>query len=143
MDKPASAHRRKSQVFVEIPPSPLVSSRSGGANPRAPQENTPLKTVAMNVDHPEPPTSSPTSNKLKRKSMGAPHSEHEGDGTRPPKSKKPKTDARSKPDATADTAGMSAKGPKGKKSTDSQENTLRCHQCTRQFEPSSKHIVWN
>lgn len=142
MNTPASALRRKSQVFVEIPPSPLVSSRSGGGNHRVPHENTPLKAVAMNVDHPEPSSSSPTSNKLKRKSMGAPQTDHEGEGdARPPHSKKLKTDARSKTNGAADPAGKSGKGGKTEKKSDGQENTVRCHQCTRQSEPAGKHTA--
>ncbi|OJT06965.1 hypothetical protein TRAPUB_2166 [Trametes pubescens] len=138
MNTPASALRRKSQVFVEIPPSPLVSSRSGGGNHRVQQENTPLKAVAMNVDHPEPSSSSPTSNKLKRKSMGATQTDHEDEGgVRPPKSKKAKIDAHSKANGVAEPTGKSGKGAKAEKKSDGQENTVRCHQCTRQSEPTA------
>ncbi|EIW63569.1 uncharacterized protein TRAVEDRAFT_62998 [Trametes versicolor FP-101664 SS1] len=92
----------------------------------------------MNVDHPEPSSSSPTSNKLKRKSMGAPQTDHEGEGdARPPHSKKLKTDARSKTNGAADPAGKSGKGGKTEKKSDGQENTVRCHQCTRQSEPAA------
>lgn len=106
------------------------------------QENTPLKAVAMNVDHPDPSSSSPTSNKLKRKSMGATQTDHEDEGgVRPPKSKKAKTDAHSKANGVAEPTGKSGKGAKAEKKSDGQENTVRCHQCTRQSEPTGKHIT--
>ncbi|KAH9859078.1 hypothetical protein C2E23DRAFT_716870 [Lenzites betulinus] len=129
MDRPSSAFRRKSQVFVEIPPSPFTPARSGGANPRVQQVNTPLKAVAMNVDHVE--ISSSPSNKLKRKPMGAPHTDHPGEGAARP-AKKPKSDVRTAADAG---------GPKNTGVTDGmraglQEETVRCHQCTRQFDPT-------
>lgn len=74
--------------------------------------------------------------------MGAPQTDHEGEGdARPPHSKKLKTDARSKTNGAADPAGKSGKGGKTEKKSDGQENTVRCHQCTRQSEPAGKHTA--
>ncbi|KAI0355707.1 hypothetical protein OH77DRAFT_1511521 [Trametes cingulata] len=136
MDRPASALRRKSQVFVEIPPSPLTS-RSGLANPRVPQENTPLRAVAMNIDHEEPASSSPTSNKLKRKSMDA--SVGAQDAVLAPKTKKAKTDGH--PEGTSVTTDKNGKSTKAEKTSEAQDNYVRCHQCTRQYDPSGNAII--
>ncbi|KAL7281447.1 hypothetical protein ACG7TL_004760 [Trametes sanguinea] len=108
MDKPASAQRRKSQVYVQIPPSPLVPPKSIGAgNTRVPQDNTPLKAVAMNVDYAEPSASSPTSTPQKRKSMDAPQAGQETSADHaPPKAKKAKTNIHT--ERTNNTGGVAA-----------------------------------
>ncbi|KAI0630129.1 hypothetical protein C8Q77DRAFT_243894 [Trametes polyzona] len=132
MERPSSALRRKSHVFVEIPPSPLTSAKSSSANPRAQQENTPLKSVAMNVD---PVDTSPTRpNKLKRKSMDAPQTEQTADA-RPPKSKKPKTEARARPEDSMAAGEKKEKGQRRK--SDSIADTVYCHQCARRYDPSA------
>ncbi|KAI0369689.1 hypothetical protein BV20DRAFT_1020417 [Pilatotrama ljubarskyi] len=136
MDRPASALRRKSQVYVEIPPSPLTS-KFGVVNPRVQQEHTPLRAVAMNIDHEEPSSTSPTSNKLKRKSMDA--SNGTKDAVQPPKSKRPKTDAGSEGESR--TTGQAGKSAKADKAAEAQESHVRCHQCTRQYDPSGGTVI--
>ena len=140
MDGPASARRRRSQVFVEIPPSPLHSARSTMGQ-RASQPTTPFKTVPMNVDSlPSPPTSSAS---LKRKSpdashdMSMPHDEHQ-----PPKAKKPKTENAPKQDSTAQktTKALSASEHTGPDKSQANDGRLRCHQCARLFDPSGKNF---
>ncbi|KAI0821692.1 hypothetical protein BC628DRAFT_1523476 [Trametes gibbosa] len=132
MERLASKPRRKSQVFVQIPPSPYTSSKSAGANPPVQQVNTPLKAVAMNVDHVQTISLSPSSNKLKRKSMGAPDTDHQEEGAARPV-KKPKTNVRTPADGQAEKTGEI-----GEDNTkfQSQEDIVRCHQCTRQFGPA-------
>ncbi|KAI0335003.1 hypothetical protein GY45DRAFT_1358661 [Cubamyces sp. BRFM 1775] len=131
MDRPASALRRKSQVFVEIPPSPFLSSKSGNAHPRI-QPETPLKAVTMNVDHVEP--SSPpsitnnTPNGLKRKSMGTAQDYQEVEAGVQAKTKKQKTNGQGE----EVTHGKKSRAKRSDHSTDAQGETVRCHQCTRQ-----------
>ncbi|KAH9892790.1 hypothetical protein C8Q73DRAFT_73105 [Cubamyces lactineus] len=131
MDRPTSALRRKSQVFVEIPPSPFLSSKSSNAHPRI-QPETPLKAVTMNVDHVQ--TSSPSSiandalNKLKRKSMGSAQDHQDAESGLQTKTKKQKTDSHGEEGAQ----GKKSKAKRPDQSADAQQETVRCHQCTRQ-----------
>ncbi|KAI0665936.1 hypothetical protein C8Q78DRAFT_1083504 [Trametes maxima] len=137
MDIPASALRRKSQVFVEIPPSPLVSSKTGSANPRVLQNNTPLKVVAMNVDQVEDTALAETSKKRKRKSMGASGASKDGqEGAQSPKPKKSKTDPHTEQEAITETRGKEVKEHRAEKKPELSEDAVRCHQCARQYEPS-------
>ncbi|KAM5540200.1 hypothetical protein V8D89_006019 [Ganoderma adspersum] len=139
MDTPASALRRKSQVFVEIPPSPLHSARSTMASRAGLQADmhTPFKTVATNVDnHPSPSISSAS---LKRKSPDASHDmPKSNDDPQPPKTKKTKTENPSKKDAPVKktpkitNASDAPVTPKSKPS----DGTIRCHQCARLVDPS-------
>ncbi|TBU61621.1 hypothetical protein BD310DRAFT_920405 [Dichomitus squalens] len=128
MDTPASVLRRRSQVFVEIPPSPLHSVMGQ----RASQANTPFKAVPTNVDNLPSPSGSPS---LKRKLPDAsddtlkPNDEHQ-----PPKAKKPKTENPFKQDApTKKLANASNAGAQKSKVND---GSLRCHQCARLVGPS-------
>ena len=142
MDTPASALRRKSQVFVEIPPSPLHSARTTIASRAGLQADmhTPFKSVATNVDnHPSPPISSAS---LKRKSPDASHDmPRSNDDPQPPKTKKTKTENPSKKDAPVKkspkitNASDAPATPKSKPS----DGTIRCHQCARLVDPSGKH----
>ncbi|KAI0744216.1 hypothetical protein C8Q80DRAFT_885422 [Daedaleopsis nitida] len=136
MDTPASARRRKSQVFVQVPPSPY--STNSGKDDRADHPgNTPLKAVAMNVDNPPSPAS-----RLKRKTMEESPAIKTKEDAQPPRPKKTKTDKSEKPDhpSKQDTA--------SKKRTDSARTTegdashadqdlVRCHQCARKFDNSA------
>ncbi|PIL35898.1 hypothetical protein GSI_01558 [Ganoderma sinense ZZ0214-1] len=138
MHTPASALRRKSQVFVEIPPSPLHSAKSAMVNRAGLQVSTPFKTVATNVDNlPSPSTASAS---LKRKSPDASHDmPKSNDDPQPPKAKKTKAENPSTKDApvkkTTKTTNASD-GPTTPKSKPS-DGTLRCHQCARLVDPSA------
>ncbi|KAI0762100.1 hypothetical protein BD413DRAFT_585522 [Trametes elegans] len=138
MSMPAPSLRRKSQVYVLIPPFPLVSKSGGTADPgrSVHQENTPLKTVAMNADYTEASSPPHTSNKRKRKSMDAPRASHEGgDSEHAPKAKKPKTTVHPKHPKLANVAGKDDKAANSDKEA-KEDVTYRCHQCTRQFDSS-------
>ncbi len=137
MDRPASAaRRRKSQVFVEIPPSPFTA-KSGKADRAGPPESTPLKAVAINVDNAPSPAS--TTSQLKRKSPEDAHTTtKQKDDAQAPRLKKSKTENAE--------AATSAKKPSntGKADTDSRdaakvvEGPVRCHQCSRQMLPEGE-----
>ncbi|KAI1795662.1 hypothetical protein LXA43DRAFT_1167161 [Ganoderma leucocontextum] len=137
MNTPASVLRRKSQVFVEIPPSPLHSTKSAIAI-RGLQANAPFKTVATNMDnHPSPSTSSAS---LKRKSPDASHDMPESnDDPQPPKVKKTKTENSSKKDAAVKKTPKSTNASDGLAISKSKpgDGTLRCHQCARLFDSSA------
>ncbi|OSD07103.1 hypothetical protein PYCCODRAFT_1456638, partial [Trametes coccinea BRFM310] len=137
MDKPASAQRRKSQVYVQIPPSPLVPPKSIGAgNTRVPQDNTPLKAVAMNVDYAEPSASSPTSKPQKRKSMDAPQAGQETSADHaPPKAKKAKTNIHTERTNNTGGVGQTTQDSVAGKACGALPNAGRCHQCARLVEP--------
>ncbi|KAI0705095.1 hypothetical protein C8T65DRAFT_577776 [Cerioporus squamosus] len=134
MDRPASAaRRRKSQVFVEIPPSPLTA-KSGKADRIGP-ESTPLKAVAINVDNAPSPAS--TSSQLKRKTPDDMRTTaKQTDDTQPPRPKKTKTE-------NADASVAAKKPSKSVKATTDTgdasrpvEGLVRCHQCSRQMLPT-------
>ncbi|RPD54734.1 hypothetical protein L226DRAFT_560379 [Lentinus tigrinus ALCF2SS1-7] len=141
MDRPTSAaRRRRSQVFVEIPTSPLTT-KSGKADRTGPPEGTPLKAVVMNVDN-APSSSASTSSQLKRKSPeeSQPHTmEKQKDDAQAPRPKKPKTENASRSDAKAPAKKPSNSAKDATNTGDASkavEGLLRCHQCSRQMLPA-------
>ena len=129
MSTPASTRRRRSQVFVEIPTSPLLStvSRSGVV-----VDTTPFKAVPVNVDtqHAESPS---TSKQLKRKTPDdLQKSIKDASDVQQSRPKKQKLENASdampkKPKVKADkalTEGAEA-------STDPKPPPTNCHQCAR------------
>ncbi|RDX47964.1 hypothetical protein OH76DRAFT_1419368, partial [Lentinus brumalis] len=133
MDRPSAARRRKSRVFVEIPPSPFTA-KSGKADRAGPPESTPLKAVAINVDNAPSPAS--TSSQLKRKLPDDAHTTTEQkDDAQAPRPKKSKAE-------NAEAAASAKKPSKTVKAdTDSRDaakvvgGLMRCHQCSRQMLP--------
>ncbi len=144
MNTPASVLRRKSQVFVEIPPSPLHSAKSAMANRAGLQATTPLKTAAINVN--KHPSSSISSASLKRKSPDASHDMPKSNNDpQSPKAKKTKIENPSKTDAVVKKTTKitnASDGPATPKSTPKSklsDGTLRCHQCARLVDPLGKN----
>ncbi|KAI0655886.1 hypothetical protein C8Q70DRAFT_909722 [Cubamyces menziesii] len=84
----------------------------------------------MNVDHvgPSSPTSNKPSNVLKRKSMGTGHDHQDAESAVQIKTKKQKFDSHGEEGAP----GKKSKAKGSGQGTDAQEETVRCHQCTRQ-----------
>ncbi|KAI8993888.1 hypothetical protein BD414DRAFT_576506 [Trametes punicea] len=136
MERPMSALRRKSQVYVEIPPSLIISSKSSRADRVVQQENTPLRAVAINVDRDKHPPSS-TSKPLKRKSLDTSQGDCEvKHNPSQPKFKKAKTEDPTKSVVSGEVA-KTAKASAVQQSAKPQQDTVRCHQCTRQVDPSA------
>lgn len=144
MNRPVSAaRRRKSQVFVEIPPSPHIS-KSGKTDRAGLPESTPLKAVVMNVDNAPSSSSASASNQLKRKSPDEEKTHtmaKHRDDAQAPRPKKPKTEHASKPD----TASSAKKNPKSIEQTadigdtsNAGKGLVRCHQCSRQMLPAGR-----
>lgn len=135
MDNPASAAgRRKSQVFVQIPPSPYSIKSTKGDRADDP-ENTPLKTVAMNVDKP-----SSTVGSTKRKAVEEPPDmTDQKDDTQAPRSKKTKTEQVSKAGPADKKGAKSMKLAGDARDASKAEKTpaVRCHQCTRHIVDSA------
>ncbi|RDX39477.1 hypothetical protein OH76DRAFT_1491109, partial [Lentinus brumalis] len=133
MDRPSAARRRKSQVFVEIPPSPLTA-KSAKADRAGPPQSTPLKAVPINVHN--APSRASTSSQLKRKLPEDAHTTtKQKDDAQAPRPKKSKTE-------NAEAAASVKKPSKTVKAdTDSRdaakvaEGPVRCHQCSRQMLP--------
>lgn len=143
MATPASAIRRKPQVFVEIPLSPLHSVRSATANRASHQASTPFKAVETNVDNHNHPSPSTSSASLKRKSSDALHDMPvSNDDPQPPKAKKTKTENTVKKDAPVEKIMMGTNASDGPATPKSKPQPpdwyLRCHQCARMFDPSGK-----
>ena len=93
----------------------------------------------MNVDNHSSPANS-SSTQLKRKSPDeAQEMSKDKDDAQTPRSKKPKTQTTAKPDASDKKAIKSVKATEGEQdASKANEEPVRCHQCTRHFEPAGE-----
>ena len=143
MHTPASVRRRRSQVFVEIPPSPFHSSVSRSESTSV-AGHTPFKAVPVNVD--SRPNASSSSAKMKRKAPDdAQKVPKDAGDVQLPRPKKPKTENAlngsvvKKNDKTPKEVTKGSRDAAGEGDASSSKTPPRnCHQCARTMEPDSQ-----